>query len=163
MVAFNTITNCKGAYLELDAGIGTSRRTLRPENITIANNIFDLPKEKEGVMLIKGKQGEGWKWMGNIASLFELDIEPPGIRLVDPKLQADNNGILRPDADSPALHAAQNDFPTVKTDIDGQLREGKLDIGCDQVSDAPVKNRPLTAKDVGPSSWSDGLVRPTPP
>src|SRR4051812_343125 len=96
VIAFNTVVNCKGAYLDLDAGINTSRRTLRPADITIANNIFDLPKEKEGVMLIKGTQGQGWKWMGNIASLFELDIEPPGIHLADPRLQPDNNGIFRP-------------------------------------------------------------------
>lgn len=162
VVAFNTVVNCKGAYLELDAGIGTSRRTLRPENITIANNIFHLPQEKEGVQLVKGKAGEGWKWMGNIASLFELDIEPPGIHLVDPRLALDKNGVFRPAADSPALHAAQGGFPDIKTDIDGQARQGKFDVGCDQVSDAPVRYPPLTGKDAGPS-WSDGLVGTTPP
>src|SRR5207248_922041 len=58
VVAFNTIVNCKGAYLELDAGIGTSRRTLRPDNISIANNLFDLPREIDGVPLVYGKAGE---------------------------------------------------------------------------------------------------------
>src|SRR5213079_1443611 len=61
----NTAVNCKGAYLEIDAGIGTSRRTLRPENITIAKNIFLLPQS--GATLIKGSEGEGWKWADNIA------------------------------------------------------------------------------------------------
>jgi poly(beta-D-mannuronate) lyase len=162
VIAFNTVVNCKKAYLELDAGINTSRRTLRPENITIANNVFDLPKEKEGVQLIKGTQGDGWKWMGNLASIFELDAEPPGIHLIDPKLQLANDGVFRPAADSAALHAAQGGFANIKFDIDGQPREGKFDIGCDQISQAPVTNRPLTAKDVGPS-WSDGLVRLGPP
>jgi poly(beta-D-mannuronate) lyase len=162
VIAFNTVVNCQGAYLELDAGINTSRRTLRPENITIANNIFDLPREKERVQLIKGTRGEGWKWMGNLASIFELDAEPQGIHLIDPKLQLADDGIFRPAADSPALHAAQGDFPGIKFDIDGQSREGKYDIGCDQVSNAPIANRPLTAKDVGPA-WADGLVRLTPP
>ncbi|HEV8604436.1 MAG TPA: polysaccharide lyase 6 family protein [Tepidisphaeraceae bacterium] len=161
-IAFNTIVNCKGAYLDLDAGINTSRRTLRPENITIANNIFHLPNEKEGVQLIKGAQGQGWKWMGNLASLFELDIDPPGIHCTDPKLQVARDGIYRPEPNSPALHSAQGDFPTIKLDIDGQPREGKYDIGCDQLSDAPITNRPLTPKDVGPS-WSDGLQRTSPP
>lgn len=154
IVAFNTVVNCKGAYLELDAGIGTSRRTLRPADITIANNIFDMPKEKEGVQLIKGTPGEGWKWMGNLASIFELDAEPPGIHLIDPKLQL-NDGVLRPATDSPAVHAAQDGFAQIKFDIDGQPREGKYDIGCDQISVAPITNRPLAPKDVGPS-WSAG-------
>jgi poly(beta-D-mannuronate) lyase len=155
VIAFNTVVNCKRAYLELDAGINTSRRTLRPADITIANNIFDMPKEKEGVQLIKGTPGEGWKWMGNLASIFELDAEPPGIHLIDPKLQLANDGVFRPSADSPALHAAEGGFATIKFDIDGQPREGKSDIGCDQVSDTPVKNQPLTPKQVGPS-WSAG-------
>jgi poly(beta-D-mannuronate) lyase len=165
VIAFNTAVNCKGAYLELDAGINTARRTLRPQDITIANNIFDMPKEKEGVQLIKGTQGEGWKWMGNIAAIFELDVDPPGIHLTDPRLQLAKDGIFRPQPDSPAIQAAQGDVADIKSDIDGQPRpdeKGKYDIGCDQLSDARISNRPLAAKDVGPS-WSDGLVRVTPP
>jgi len=165
VIAFNTFVDSRGPAVELNAGFGSSGRTLRPENITIANNIFDMPKEKEGVQLVKGTQGEGWKWMGNIAAIFELDVEPPGIRLTDPKLQLAKDGIFRPQPDSPAIHAAQGDVATIKSDIDGQPRpgeKGKYDIGCDQLSDAPISNRPLTAKDVGPS-WSDGLVRQTAP
>jgi hypothetical protein len=39
----------------------------------------------------------------------------------------------------------------VKSDIDGQSRAAPADVGCDQISTAPVTNRPLKAEDVGPS------------
>jgi hypothetical protein len=40
----------------------------------------------------------------------------------------------------------------LRTDIDGQARSDKPDVGCDEVSMAPVTNRPLMATDVG-TSW----------
>jgi len=55
-----------------------------------------------------------------------------------------------PDA-GPAAGAAEGDFASVKTDIDGQPRSGKFDAGCDQRSAAPIASRPLTAADVGPA------------
>jgi poly(beta-D-mannuronate) lyase len=80
----NTADNCKGAYLELDAGIGTSRRTLRPENITIAKNIFILPPQ--GAALLKGKEGEGWKWEGNTAWGIDFGGEVKGFSIRPPKI-----------------------------------------------------------------------------
>jgi len=39
--------------------------------------------------------------------------------------------------------------------VAAQPRQGKLDVGCDQASDAPILRRPLEPKDVGPS-WMKG-------
>jgi poly(beta-D-mannuronate) lyase len=154
LIAFNTVVDSRGPYIDLDAGFGTSRRSLRPENVTVANNLFALP---DGGTLLKGVEGEGFKWLGNIASVGRAHA---GIRLTDPKLVRSADRLWRPAADSPARGTAEGEFPTVKTDIDGQPRTGRLDVGCDQSSDAPVTNRPLTAADVGPS-WMDR--RPAPP
>ena len=52
---------------------------------------------------------------------------------------------------SPVRGAGEGSFPQVKTDMDGQPRTGKLDAGSDQMADAPITLRPLTAADVGPS------------
>ena len=96
--------------------------------------------------------------MGNIAFGAGVGLEKPeGITVVDPKMAKGTDGLWRPGADSPvrgaAQGAAQNEFPAVKTDVDGQPRTGKYDAGCDQISEAPVQNRPLVASDVGPSWW----------
>jgi len=55
---------------------------------------------------------------------------------------------------SPVRGAAEGDFPQIRADMDGQSRTGGLDVGSDQISNAPITNRPLTADDVGPS-WLD--------
>ena len=60
-----------------------------------------------------------------------------------------------PAADSPARGTAEGNFPQVKADMDGQPRGGKLDSGSDQISDARVNRRPLTASDVGPAWRQD--------
>ena len=67
LIAFNTIVDSRGPLFELDAGIGTSGRTLRPENITLANNLLS-PSDGP---LLKGTEGAGFKWMGNFASNLE--------------------------------------------------------------------------------------------
>ena len=150
VIAFNTVVDSKGPYIDLSAGLGTSKRTLKPENITIANNLFALPSKG---MLLKGEEGEGWKWLGNIVSPADAAKSHEGIKLADVKLDRGESNMMRPAADA-VRGLAEGDFPKVSLDIDGQPRDGKLDVGCDQISDAPITNRPLTAEEVGPK-WMD--------
>ena len=145
-IAFNTIVGVRGPCVQLDAGFGSSNRSLMPENITIANNIFSVPNGA----LLAGTEGPGFRWMGNLAVVAEGAAEHAGIRLADPKLVL-TDGRWRPAADSPARGAAEGDFAAVKTNISGQPRAGNFDVGCDQSSAAPITNRPLTAAEVGPS------------
>src|SRR5207249_496659 len=84
-IANNIAVDCKGAYLELDAGIGTSRRTLRPEKITITGNIFILPAQ--GAALIKGMEGESWNWADNIAFGPNLEGDYRGFAIKDPQIK----------------------------------------------------------------------------
>lgn len=148
ILAFNTVVDSQGPYLHLDAGVGTSGRTLYPESITIANNLFSVP---EGGELLKGIEGEGFKWAGNLVAASFTSASHRGLAFTDVKLARGADGLWRPAEKSPARGAAEGDFAAVKTDIDGQPRTGKFDVGCDQLSDGPVTNRPLTAADVGPS------------
>lgn len=63
VIAFNAYVNSPGPAIQLDAGMGTSRRTLRPENITISSNIFSITSGE----LLKGTAGANYKWEGNVA------------------------------------------------------------------------------------------------
>jgi poly(beta-D-mannuronate) lyase len=152
LIAFNTVVDSQGPSIELDAGFGSSRRSLRPEQITIANNVFALPAD--GGVLLKGTEGAGYQWIGNIASPAAQGQEHPGIRRIDPRLVRSRDGLWRPAADSPARGAGAGRFEAVTIDIDGQARTGARDAGCDQVSAGPVTNRPLTAFDLG-TSWME--------
>ncbi len=149
LIAFNTIVDSAGPYLDLAAGLGGAGRTLKPARVTVAHNLFLLG---EGGTLLQGEEGEAWTWTGNLAGApVALTSPRPGIWIADAHLRRGADGLLRPGPDSPARAAATGEFPAVRTDIDGQPRRTPGDIGCDQASDAPVRARPLTPADVGPA------------
>lgn len=154
LIAFNTFVESAGPAIDVAAGLGSSRRTLRPENITIANNIL-VPSKGA---LIKGTEGEGFKWMGNFAPATSDDNVPKGIALADLKLSKEKDGVWRPSASSPVRGAARGEFAAIRIDIDGQKRVAPVDAGCDQLSQDPVTNRPLKPADVGPA-WMDAEAR----
>jgi poly(beta-D-mannuronate) lyase len=147
LIAFNTFVDGRGPAIDLAAGLGRSRRTLRPENITIANNFFAVKDSA----LLKGSEGAGFKWIGNLVSAPGATTNAAKLRIVEPRLARANDGLWRSAANCPIRQAAENEFPVVTTDIDGQRRTGRFDVGCDQASPEPVSNRPLTPADVGPS------------
>jgi poly(beta-D-mannuronate) lyase len=145
LIAFNTVARSQGPCIELAAGLGSSGRTLPPEGITVANNLFVL---EPGEALLKGTEDRGYRWVGNVVS--GTDVAPlPGLRVSNVSL-ALTAGLLRFPASGPRI-LAEGSFPTVTTDIDGQPRATPLDIGCDQLSSAPVLSHPLSAAEVGPA------------
>ncbi len=148
-IAFNTVVDSSGPYLDLDNGFGASGRTLRPQDIVIANNLLASPKSDE---MIKGAAGEDFDWKGNLASKASANVSDKGLIIVpNLGLKRAADGLWRPQEDSPARKAAQGDSPRPPTDVDGQARPEITDVGCDQLSDAPAKYRPLKAADTGPS------------
>jgi poly(beta-D-mannuronate) lyase len=150
LIAFNTVVDSRGPAVDLSAGLGGNRRTLLPENITVANNFFSLTSGT----LLKGTEGKGFKWIGNMASASPSAEEQTHFRLLEPNLERAKDGLWRPAMKSPMRGAAAGDFHEIKTDIDGQQRNGRFDVGCDQIAEGAVVNRPLNAAEVGPS-WLD--------
>lgn len=149
VVAFNTVVDSAGPCLDLSAGLGTSGRTLKPEKLTVVNNVLSVG---DGGQLLKGDAGEGWTWAGNLVGGGSGKADHAGVKALDLKLVKGIDGRWKPATDSPARGAAEGDVAGFPKDIDGQPRPAKsADAGCDQASDAPVANRPLTAADVGPS------------
>jgi len=145
LIAFNTFVDSPGPALDLDAGIGRSRRTLLPENITVANNLL-CPTDGH---VLNGDEGKGFKWLANVASTPAATNDTK-LRVINLKLARAEDGLLRPASASLMRKAAEGDFPAITFDIDGQPRTGRYDIGCDQFSTEPRTNRPLTPADVGP-------------
>lgn len=153
LIAFNTVIGARVAAIDPDAGYGTSGRTLHPADITIANNFITFAK---GGSLIHGKEAPGIRWLGNVVSGEDQGSEGhAGVRRLEVPLQQDSRGLLRPAADSPLRHAAEGNFSQVTTDIDGQPRDSRPDIGCDEISSTAVRSRPLAPSDVGPV-WRRG-------
>jgi poly(beta-D-mannuronate) lyase len=104
-ISSNTVVDCNGPAIELDAGINSSGRTLRPEQITVTGNVFVL---KSGPLL-KGKEGENWTWTDNISPSAADDAK--GFSNGDPKLIKSDDGLSRPAADSPVRTPSKFDAP----------------------------------------------------
>jgi poly(beta-D-mannuronate) lyase len=151
LIAFNTIVDNNGPCIKLDAGFGEKDRTLLPDGVVIANNILHNTVTKDA--LIKGGKNDGIQWSGNIGfgSAPGYDVAE-GLTMTDPEMVRGKDGLMHPSSSAVRGSAAGN-YPVVKSDIDGQARGDKKDVGCDQQSDAPVMNVPLTAADVG-VSWT---------
>jgi poly(beta-D-mannuronate) lyase len=156
LIAFNTVIRTPEF---IDASVETivdSADLLTPEeeareykqdhpvdDVTVLNNLYQ--PGRLGYLAVG--EGKGWKWSGNIAS---PNVESKKAHRVDPLLVRGDDGLIRPRGDSPVHRAAMGDYQ-IPMDIDGQPRVAPYDVGCDQISNAPIENRPLTAEDVGPS------------
>ncbi len=157
VIAHNTVVNTQGAMLKFDDGFGSSSRTLRAENVTVANNIF----RSDGPTIFSGTEGANWTWEGNIA--FGGSLGPKngaaGISNINPQLQFDSSGLWRPSSTSPAIDGGVGSYSSLFTDdMDGQARIGLFDIGADEFSAAQIVRKPLLAGDVGP-----GWLQPVDP
>ena len=159
LIAHNTIVDVNGAGISFDWGIGSSDRTLLPEDIAVIGNLI----ANTGDEIFEGYQeGTVSAFLDNLVFGAPLGLDAqPGITVADPLLVADADGLLRPSANSPAIDAILNSVVT--TDFDGQPRIGLADIGADELSTAQIVRKPLSAQDVGPVWFLDGPGDPGDP
>ena len=149
LAAFNTMVNCK---YSIEVGVGrsaSSGRIIPPRDLQFANNIVFNPM---GELVHYREDVTGMSYEGNIMHGTAIGIPfTTGIDTVDPGFIQDMNGLWRPGSSSPAIDAAVGEYPDITFDMDNQPRnDGEKDVGADEYSTAPVLNRPLTSKDVGP-------------
>lgn len=145
-IVYNTVINCMDSLMMLGRNKG-----LGATNITFANNII---VGKGRLVNINGSIAHS-VWEGNIlwgeTNGLTADMAG-GFKEIDPQLKLDGNGEYHLAAGSPAIGAGVGSFAYVTVDIDGQPRGTKMDVGADQISEAPVINRILTPADVGPNA-----------
>ena len=152
VIAFNTLVANKS---NLAIGVAEGKKNIvPPQDCVVANNIV---VGRKGPLVHEFMPATRLKWEGNLFFGAELGIATrPGVILADPRLAEGPDHLWRPTGTSPALRAAVGDFGLVRQDIDGQIREGKPDIGCDQRSGRAIVHRPLAPGAVGPSWRREG-------
>lgn len=149
VIAFNTIVDCRAGIVLGYQSPTRHEATAAPHDVTFANN---LVTGGGGRLLFVQSPPTAVRWRGNL--FFGSDEPRPdanGIRRADPGLRLAPDGLRRPGPASPAIGAATDDGAEVRDDIDGQPRPVPRDIGCDQLSTAPVLRRPLAPADTGPA------------
>ena len=150
-VVHNTFYQCTNSILMGLVGTlsgSTNPTTLPPVDCVLANNIILQPA---GKLVDQRIEPVNCLWQGNVFFGTSLSItNPGGILIADPQLFLAGDGLMRLNPASPAAAAAQGLYPYITHDMDGQPRTGARDSGADQISAAPILNRPLVLTDVGP-------------
>ncbi len=159
--AHNTIINCGGHGIDIGYNYKDNwpvlQMVLLPENNRFLNNLVYKCKGNSihmavqdnesplDIFLFKPNYSEGnVVWGGNA----DTTILSAGTELIDPVLKSDSDGIYRPDKNSPVIDTG---FDTdVQTDMDGQIRDDKKDVGADERTNGYKTHHPLSSKEVGP-------------
>jgi poly(beta-D-mannuronate) lyase len=148
-IVYNTLINNRE-----NVRMSRRRNGLGATDLVFANNIIVGGDE---AVSIDGPSPNA-KWQGNI--LWDNkggpgDLPASGYIEADPRFEIQAPAPYRIGSDSPAANKGVGDYPYVTTDIDGQPRGAKKDVGSDQLSSDAVTNRPLTSDDVGPDAPED--------
>lgn len=150
LIAYNTFVDCAQVF-ELGNGKGSRNRSLPPLDVVVANNLIIGTEEQELVRLVEEKS-DIW-WLSNLYWGLSSSLgKHRGMILADPSMSK-AQGLFRPSPSGLAIDRAVGQFGVVH-DIDGQMRQGVFDIGCDQAVDETIHSRPLNAEDVG-VAWRD--------
>ena len=145
LIAFNTLVNNKTNIVQTGRkdGLGSTY-------ITIANNIIQGGGPAASIV----GPASNYVWQDNI--VFNTnglgDIPASGYKNVDPQLEKTSSGAYHLKQGSAAINNATGSFTQVTTDMDGQPRATKPDIGADEVSNAKMIARILYPDDVGCSA-----------
>ena len=154
-IAYNTIVNCQNISL------GKSG-SFPPKHVTFANNIF---YNNQSEKLFTDRTGTE-NWIGNI-SFGDLGFaQPEGISITDPLLFLNQNGFYELAEGSPAIDAAQPDYPDLPNyphlgidyevlfDLMGNERPKDIalkDVGCFEFSGDTLIKPYATAENTGPN------------
>jgi len=155
LIAHNTIVNPITSGISLGRNKGRKHNGVvkneLPHQITVVNN---LVTGTSGV-LISDDGSRDVKWQTNIAwprHKATPGLSNKGIIEMDPRLVC-NDGIRHLLCSDSLARDAGTVRQEVVADYGGRRRVGSPDIGCDEVSEAAIANRPLRPEDVGPS-WN---------
>ncbi len=103
-----------------------------PENITVANNIITSSNGKL-IQVLNGSVTFSKNILYPTGAATIGDVPLSGYSIMNPLLER-SGAIMRPAATSPAVDAISfSEAYSVITDIDGQVRGGRSDIGADEV------------------------------
>lgn len=162
IVAFNTIVNCDGnaIYVGSDKTKSEDDEVYKaPSNNTIENNI--IYGSSGSVLEFEKGEISSFSYSGNIYNGISLGLSNnTGFSDVDPSFTF-GSGLnpARINDNSPAINAS---LPTVFSpsqsvnytlpieDMDGESRNGTLDVGADEYYSSTPLTEPITKSEVGP-------------
>ncbi|TCJ19572.1 hypothetical protein EPD60_00160 [Flaviaesturariibacter flavus] len=142
LIAFNTLVHNKANIVQ------TARKDgLGSTYIAVVNNLIVGGPVAASIV----GPADHHTWEGNLIFETAPGSMPEGsFRVADPKLEQDKNGTWHLRKGSPAIDAAEAN-KRVATDMDGQGREGRYDVGADEVAKGEKPAHMLQPSEVGAS------------
>jgi poly(beta-D-mannuronate) lyase len=145
----NTVVNCK---YPICVGAGAdSELSLSPLDCTIANNVIVEYNSAIQRAIDYVSDPINMTYENNmiyVAIAKRGDYTGTGITYIDPLLSNETD-FYRPTSSSPVIAAGVSSFDFLTHDIDGQSRASGNDVGCDQISNESIANKPLSSEDIG--------------
>jgi len=150
-VLFNSFINCSHAMV---IGINHPKHPqgTTPRDCLIAGNIFYTRKPQPLFVPIQEDQPRNWAWEENVLFGDAGMMINEGIRVVNPQLDIQDNGLAFPTEDTPSTSREMDKFWFLDTDLLGQKRVDPKTLGAIQY---PVEDRKmgfLPEKMVGPNA-----------
>lgn len=144
-VGFNTIVDCRQPF-ELGSGKSTSN-TLPPVGVLVANNLI---KNGVNTLMVSMKDANSEVvWEGNLLDGTSGIAQTSGVKNVTVNFTFDGT-IMRPNAAPLESNLASPAMSKVVVDIDLHERpSGHRHVGCDQIDESPIKNKPKSREEVG--------------
>jgi len=161
LFAHNTVINAGGNGIDIGFSYKINwpeiQMVLLPESNRFVNNLV-VNSKKNGINIAVQDKEAPLDFLTFKPNVFEGNIIfgekknaadlPAGVQRIDPLLSLDGDGLFRLAKNSPALNnGVRSD---VETDMDGQSRDSKKDVGADEFSESKLIRHPLTAEEVGP-------------
>lgn len=144
-VGFNTIVDCRQPF-ELGSGKNSSN-TLPPVRVLVANNL--IKNRVNTTMVLMKDVASDVEWEGNILDGTSGISQNEGIKNTHVAFTFDGS-IMRPNAEPLESNLATAALLDVVVDIDLHERPSNhRHVGCDQVDESPVKNKPKSREEVG--------------
>ena len=167
--AHNTIVKCAGNGIDIGFAYQNHwpdlQMVLLPENNRFVNNVvfncdansIHIAEQDKNppldIFIFKPNSFEG-----NIIWGSKMNVPiPDGIKYQNPKFTVSKDGLFRPDKKSILLNSGVKS--DVETDMDGQKRDSKPDIGADEYAETAIIHHPLNATEVGPK-WMNMKKNP---
>lgn len=146
-IVFNTFVDNKNDIVIGVTGSDSSA-SLPPVNSVIANNLITRNRGKiiNEIVSPVSSVYEGNLIYGPLSSIRSTHV----FTASDISMVKGNDAVWRLDAASSAVNAAVGRYEFVITDLDGQKRDDKKDVGADEYSPLELKKLPLQKTDVGP-------------
>jgi len=138
-ILFNSFIDCSPAMV---IGISHPKHPngTSPKDCLIAGNIYYTNKQQPLFVLIQDDPPKNWSWENNVSSWETGMVIKDGMRVVNPRLFVQENGLAYPTEETPSMNWEEDHCWFLNIDLLGQNRRNPKTLGAIQF---PVEEKTM--------------------